>query len=404
MLLPLCFLLICLPGILLAQTPIVVVISMDGLRHDWPARDGLPAFARMRKDGGEAARLTPVYPSNTFPGHVSLATGTYPDVHGIVDNHFVDSVRGRYSMSGDASWLLAEPLWIAAERQGLKAATYFWVGSETDWRGRKQTYRMAPFDGRRPEQQKVEQILAWLAMPETERPQLIMAYFAGADHVAHDRGPDSAAVRDQLITQDRALGDLLAGIDRLGLWPRLTLLVVSDHGMTAMGDYIDLQSPLGEAGIEATLTGSVVVHVHLARAEDLQAARQALSRVVGVKVLMPDEAARLRIAPAERMGDLVVTTEPPNILTRPDGFDGTLMGLLRFFGWDFGGHGYDPALPDMGASFLAMGRGVAPGTTWGEIHQVDVAPTVTALLGIAPPLAAEGKPVPGMVPGAAASP
>jgi len=203
---------LCVVGLVLSAAlhaggPTVILISMDGLRHDWPALNELPAFARMRKEGGEASRLTPVYPSNTFPGHVSLATGTYPDVHGIADNQFVDVVRGRYHMSGDASWLLAEPLWIAAERQGIKAATYFWVGSETDWQGRSHSYRMAPFDGKRPEADKVAQILAWLALPKAERPRLIMAYFAGADQVAHDRGPNSSAVHNRFDPRMRPSGN-----------------------------------------------------------------------------------------------------------------------------------------------------------------------------------------------------
>ena len=63
----------------------------------------------------------------------------------------LDQERGRYAYSGDASWIEAEPLWIASERQGVKTATYFWVGSESDWQGLGTSYRMAPFDGRRPE-------------------------------------------------------------------------------------------------------------------------------------------------------------------------------------------------------------------------------------------------------------
>ena len=118
--------------------PIVVIISMDGIRHDYPDLGDLPGFERMQAEGARADRLTPVYPSNTFPGHVSLATGAHPQVHGIVDNSFADRQRGRYFMSPDTSWLDAEPLWIAAERQGVPAATYFWVGSEQDWRGQGQ--------------------------------------------------------------------------------------------------------------------------------------------------------------------------------------------------------------------------------------------------------------------------
>ena len=388
-----CFLLLlCLAvGPVVAQAPIVVLISMDGVRHDYPARDGLPAFARLLKEGTHATRMTPVYPSNTFPGHVSLATGTYPDAHGIIDNSFIDSKRGRYSMSGDASWLLAEPLWIASTRQGITTATYFWVGSETDWHGQKPRYRMAPFDGRRPESEKARQILAWLELPDASQPRLIMSYFAGTDHVAHQFGPDSTNVQDQLITQDTALGTLLDGIDKLDLWPALTLILVSDHGMTPMGAFIDLRGALDSVGIEAEITGSTVAHVHLKDPQQITAARAALTDLENVEVRSGEEAKALRIATPSRMGDLVVMTKPPFTFSSAAGAEGVAEDVLSFFGWDFGGHGYDPELPDMGAIFIAKGRGVAAGRSVEVVHQIDVAPTVAALLGIEPPAQSEGR-------------
>ena len=78
----------------LRADPIVVVLSWDGVRHDYPERAELPGLSRLQSEGVRARRLTPVYPSKTFPGHVSIATGTYPDVHGIVDNHFFDPGAG----------------------------------------------------------------------------------------------------------------------------------------------------------------------------------------------------------------------------------------------------------------------------------------------------------------------
>src|SRR5262245_34256942 len=108
--------------------PTVILISLDGVRHDYLDRGPLPALDRIAREGLRAARLIPVYPSNTFPGHVSLATGTTPDVHGIVDNQFWDRARReRFDYASDADWIEAEPLWVAAERQGVRAATFFWV-------------------------------------------------------------------------------------------------------------------------------------------------------------------------------------------------------------------------------------------------------------------------------------
>jgi predicted AlkP superfamily pyrophosphatase or phosphodiesterase len=63
--------------------PVVILISMDGVRYDYPDRAALPAFARIAKDGARAESLTPVFPSITFPAHTSLATGAHPDRHGI---------------------------------------------------------------------------------------------------------------------------------------------------------------------------------------------------------------------------------------------------------------------------------------------------------------------------------
>ncbi len=377
-----------------AEAPIVVVISMDGLRWDYPDHEPLPAFTRIKKQGARAQRLTPVFPSTTFPGHVSMATGTTPDIHGIVDNSFVDEVRGSYRYSSDANWLRAEPIWIAAERQGVKAATYFWVGSETDWRGQGTSYRIAPFDGTRPEALKVAQILEWLRLPGAQRPHLIMSYFAGTDGAGHNFGPDSSRVNEQLVAQDAQLGSLLAGIDELDLWHRLTLIVVSDHGMIAAGDHVALDEVLADAGIEAKVTGFTVGHVWLASSQDAADAAEVLARDSRLKVVTRAQAqAGYTFAATGRTGDLVVIAQPPVVFEMPGGFRGAVMGVLRFFGWDFGAHGYDPDIEEMGGVFLALGRGVPEGHRLGAVRQVDVAPTIASLLGIQPPLQATGKPI-----------
>lgn len=380
--------------------PVVIVLSWDGMRHDYPDRLPLPALARLAERGVRAGRLIPVFPSNTFPGHVSLATGTYPDIHGIVDNHFIDAERGRYRMSGDADWIQAEPLWIAAERQGVPAATYFWVGSESDWRGQGTRYRIAPFDRDRPEAVKVDQILAWLGLPPAARPRLIMSYWAGADHDGHEHGPDSAKVDAQLRRQDAELGRLLDGLDAMQAWPYTTLILVSDHGMTETGAYLDIRSALGDAGVAAQVTGSSVANVYL---EDPAAEERAIA---AIRTLEPAEKVRvyrrddlptsLRLAHPTRTGDLVVLTEPPFSFSRPDGFAGKLQTLLYKLGVGVGGHGYDPRHPDMAGVFFAAGRGVPNDLILPEVQQIDLAATVSRLLSIDPPRQSEGRPIRGI--------
>lgn len=381
--------------------PTVVMLSWDGLRHDHPDLHStevpLPALARIAADGVRAQRLTPVFPSNTFPGHVSLATGTYPDRHGILDNVFFDRVKGVYRYDPDANWLDAEPLWIAAERQGVPTATYFWVGSESDWRGRGTRYRMAPFDGDRPESEKVDQILAWLALPEDRRPRLIMSYWSGADDAGHHYGPDSSEVRRALVEQDRQLARLLDGLDAARAWSHTTLLLVSDHGMTERGASLDLEGTLKASGVDARVYGAAVAQVFLDDPDQLPVAQAAAADLDHVRVYRGDELPQtFRMRHPTRTGDLVVIAEPPYTLSRPAGMEGRLMTALQYLGRSFGIHGYDPLLPDMGGVFMAMGRGVPADLELREVHQIDVAATVAALLGIAPPAQSEGRPIRGI--------
>ncbi len=380
-----------------ADAPIVIVLSWDGMRHDYPDLGEFPALQRVENEGTRAARLTPVFPSSTFPGHVSMATGTYPDRHGIVDNVFLDKERGRFAYSGDASWIEAEPLWIASERQGVKTATYFWVGSESDWQGMGTSYRIAPFDGERPEAVKVDQILDWLGLPESERPRLIMSYWAGADSVGHDDGPGSDSVIAQIGRQDAELGRLLAGIDELGIWPRTTLIIVSDHGMAPWTEVLDLSGALTDAGIDAVAVGAAVVQVYLRSPvpdDEMRAAlKEILSDVPGAVIHKRDTLpADYRLQRQNRIGDWVVVLPPPFAATRATGAQLLLVQAATGFGKTLGMHGYDPTLPDMGAFFLAMGRGV-PNTPLGEVHQIDLPATVARLLDIEPPRDSEGAPI-----------
>ncbi|HIL42572.1 MAG TPA: alkaline phosphatase family protein, partial [Gammaproteobacteria bacterium] len=137
----------------------VIVISMDGMRHDISRSDDLDAFKRIATMGLKADHLIPVYQSSTYPAHVSMATGVYPDRHGILHNSFIDTQKGRFSYDADANWIEVPPIWVLAEQQGIKSAVFFWVGSETDWHGVGASYRKAPFDPNIKEEQKIEQIL-----------------------------------------------------------------------------------------------------------------------------------------------------------------------------------------------------------------------------------------------------
>jgi predicted AlkP superfamily pyrophosphatase or phosphodiesterase len=391
-----------------AREPTVLLLSLDGVRPDYLDRDELPALARVAREGLRAEGLEPVFPSSTFPNHVSLATCVHPDRHGIVANAFQDRVRGGFDYSNDASWIEAEPLWATAERQGVRAATYFWVGSETPWRGVAATHRMTPFDSDVPEAAKVDQILAWLDLPPGSRPRLVLSWWHGADDAGHAHGPDAEETRARLRGQDAELARLLAGLDARRAWDSTTLLLVSDHGMVEVSRTVDAMAALAAVGIRGRLVnGGAFAHLFL---EDPTRAEEAAALLDGLEGLdawvggeLPE---RLRYRHPTRTGDVFALAAPPwRIGGAASSLRDLQFALGRFAGRRQGLHGYDPAsVPEMAGIFLALGRGVTAGARPGRVRALDVAPTAARLLGIEPPPGCEGAPLDAIAPPAEAVP
>src|SRR5215471_4204795 len=168
------------------EPPTVIVFSFDALGYRFLDRDSLPAFHAMMREGVRAP-FRPEFPSKTFPNHYSMATGLTPGQHGIVVNSFFDPVRGAMFLrtsASDGSWFGGEPIWVTAERAGIKTAAYFWTGSEAEIRGVRPTY-WYPFNAAVPDSVKIAQIMTWLRMPEGKRPRLIMLYSGVVDVPGH---------------------------------------------------------------------------------------------------------------------------------------------------------------------------------------------------------------------------
>ncbi len=83
--------------------------------------------------------MQPAFPSKTFPNHWTLVTGKYPDHNGITANTMQDPATARRDLhDGERRPLLVErgaPIWVDAERQGVRTATMFWPGANVAWGG-----------------------------------------------------------------------------------------------------------------------------------------------------------------------------------------------------------------------------------------------------------------------------
>lgn len=349
----------------------VIAISMDGMTNNaWDLKE-LESFQRIQKEGIRAEFMTPVYQSTTYPGHVSMATGVYPNRHGILHNSFYDRETGFHSYPDDANLIDVPPIWVLAEQQGITTGVYFWVGSETQWNGWQAKYKYAPFNADTKEEEKIDQIIAWLEMDEETRPKLIMTYWDGTDSVGHIYGTDHKKIYDQMVRQDQMLGLLFSRLAQIDAWDYVTLLLVSDHGMINVNQYISLKAILDTLEIEYILSpGPAVAHIFI---DDKTESSQAFDLLSSQEHMTVYERANLpesfHMNHPTRTGDLIVTTKPPYMFNN-DPTDGPK-----------GMHGFDPNLSEMHAIFGAIGAGVR-NERIGPIHMTDVAPTIAKLLGI----------------------
>ena len=366
-----------------ADRPYLVMVSFDGMAHYLLDRVPTPAFDRVARQGARADGLIPSYPTKTFPNHYTLATGLYPAHHGIVDNSFYDPELDLTYRLGDPGtvrdqrWYDGEPIWVTAEEQGVRSASFFWVGSEAPVQGRHPTYYKY-YDGDFPYEARVDTVLHWLSLPLEERPQLVTLYFSEPDHTLHAEGPASPAVDRVVERMDGLVERLLDGLQRLPIADSIHLVLVSDHGMAPapvdqviyLDDHVDLEDV-------RVVNNTTQTFLYFDGDEErLQSVERALQRGLRhATVYRRDETPeRWRYRDNDRIGDLVVSADL-----------GWVIRLRDWRPWTGGGmHGWDPRFESMHGIFMAMGPRVPQGVTIPAFENIHVYPFLAELLGLEP--------------------
>lgn len=359
-----------------------MLVSIDGLRYDYAEKYQAKNILAIRDGGATAPSMIPSFPSVTFPNHISIVTGLYPEHHGVVGNAFFDPARGEtYTMrnnSTDGSWYTGTPLWMLAEQQGLRAASMFWVASDAAWRGFLLPLSFK-YDGSVPNEKRVQQVLDWLQLPAAERPHFITLYFSDVDHEAHDNGPDAEETRHAVQQIDGMIGRLRSGLEASKL--PVNLIVVSDHGMQEITEpAVDLTPYIDFAKVRVQLDGPNA-WIYAKTPADIEPAYRALKgkskRFEVYRRAETPEHLHFRDNP--RSGDIVLTMNDAGLFTilRPGEEVKARAKPLK------GEHGYDPRkFKTMHASFFAIGPNVKPGARVDSFENVNVYPFIAKILGL----------------------
>ena len=363
------------------EAPYVVMVSLDAFRWDYDSIYGTPVLNDIADKGVMAVRLIPSFPTKTFPNHYSIATGLYPDHHGIVNNSFyapdLDLVYriGDRAMVSNGAFYGGEPVWVTARKAGLKTASFYWVGSEAPVMGMQPDF-WKPFDEEVPFSDRVDTVLAWLSLPAKKRPHLVTLYFEEPDAVSHVYGPLSSETGSVVKSLDSLMGELRSGISKLPHAKKVNLIVLSDHGMTEIDTsrYNYVFDTLPQTMVKRIYGGSPVWAI-----EPVEGMTDSVLYYLNIQYGMKayrkeDLPAHLHYGTHPRIPAVILIADP-----------GWVAGVRpKPSGYNRGDHGYDWKFRDVHSIFYAEGPAFRKGFGVDTLYNVDVYNIISEILNLTP--------------------
>lgn len=372
-------------GAVLAQERPVILIGIDGFRADYLDRGLTPTLSRLAAEGAVAeGGMRPSYPTVTFPNFYTLATGKHPDHHGLVYNTMRDpglpgrtfTLRARDEVMDRVWYDDAEPIWVSAERAGVRAATVFWPGSEAAIGGVRPTYWL-PFEQGVPSLSRVNILLGWFSLPPEERPRLATLYFDILDGAGHRFGPGSPEADAAIVELDAAVAALLDGLEARNI--AANLVIVADHGMAPISrDRVIMLDSLIDADAISPVALGPVATLDLVPGREAEVEAALLGARPEMECWRKGEVPERLVYGRHRRVPAIVC------MARTGWYIG-LAGRTDPEQIRGGAHGYDNAAPEMRALFIAHGPDIAAGAVLPDMDSVDVQPLLARLLGVPAP-------------------
>jgi predicted AlkP superfamily pyrophosphatase or phosphodiesterase len=420
-----------------SRAPIVILVSVDGLaafNFEDPFVD-VPTIRWMAANGARAKSMETVFPSVTWPTHTTLVTGVRPGRHGVLGNSYYDRTQNKKIP------LLPDPLfdkeeivkvptiYDVAQRAGLKTSGVNWPASRNarhlNWQmpdvGDQAIYEKAstpalltelkkmgiPFEkqsewakagnvGKAPRDWMYTRVASHIL--RTYQPNVLVIHYVTVDSFAHAHGGNSPEVRWAANDSDNRIRELLETVKAAGLADRTTFFITADHGFADYSKHINLNVLLREKSLLTTAGSNVVeskVHflseggaggLHIRDAANreriLAELVPALKAVEGVEAVIPSSefASIGHVTPAQD------AREPDLYVAAAEGYafsdNLTAKDLITPAGGTKGTHGHHPNKRLLDATFVAWGAGIKSGVTLPRIRNVDVAPTMAAVLGL----------------------
>lgn len=367
-------------------TPPLVLLSIDGFSNNYLTKYKPKNILALAQQGVIANALLPVFPSKTFPNHLSIITGVYPAQHGIIHNKFYNrSLNKLYSLGAgkfDSDWINSKPIWTIAEQNNIKTAIYFWPESEAIIDNTKVSYLM-PYNDDTPNEKRFDTIIDWLKISDVDRPKLILGYFSTIDNAGHRYGPNSSQVKNAIYNLDQLIGKFIEKLEKEINEP-INLIIVSDHGMVPIDKdkTIDWQYYLNENEQVKVVNSETQLLIYADSDKNLVGIREQLAEMAKSKGSLNYNVFESGNYPSHWHFNTPSPAIPNIILNAIAPY--TFSSNKRHF--NAATHGFDPKnMRDLDAIFIANGPSFKEGITIGEFENIHIFPLLLSMLNIAIP-------------------
>ena len=231
----------------------VIVISVDAMiGEDMKVLRAMPELKELFSKSSAVVSVLPVMPSLTYPCHVSILTGCYPDKHGIINNEvFSPGVKGA-PWFWYTSYHKRPSLFKWAKEKGLSTACVAWpstsscpdvdyqiskifaVGEEDELNtpNVKDIYQrhMHLIDGFVTDNLDEFSELCTREIISRFKPDLTLSYFALIDSQRHKLGFETEKHVEALERVGRRIARIVEETKKAGIYEDTTFFITSDHG------------------------------------------------------------------------------------------------------------------------------------------------------------------------------
>ncbi|XP_077172619.1 ectonucleotide pyrophosphatase/phosphodiesterase family member 7-like [Paroedura picta] len=367
----------------------LLLISFDGFRWDYDQDVVTPNLDSLVEEGVKAKYITPPFVTMTSPSHFTTITGRWIEDHGVIHNMmFNPETLRKYShkaTQNKTEWWDngVLPLWITAQNQGKKTASFHYPGGGANYSGQAVDRSLVesfthPDSNETEWQENIDIVMGWFAREDFD---FVTLYYGEPDKVGHLYGPETGK-RIVIIEQiDRTIGYLRTAIKKHGLQDSLNVIITSDHGMTT----VKKQPAVEEILLKKYITFKDVVKFDIldyggfgmilpkpGKEEEIYQALKGAHPHLNVykKEEFPEN---FHFAKHERI--------LPILLYGDSGYSVNGRFILYI---NKGDHGFDNRHPDMRTIFRAFGPDFRKGYLAEPFDSIHIYPLMCHLLGVQP--------------------